>query len=106
MKTYSSREDLVSQRKRNLADAAAPNSLHRIPEAPLPSATQHPPAANALANGGRGLINGALAQKQQAYALIISCIFNIQNALLISDASHQICVFLPLKTREVNCEYC
>lgn len=54
VKPYSSHEDLGTQRKRNLADAAAPNSSHRIPEAPLPSATQHPPAADTLANGGGG----------------------------------------------------
>lgn len=42
-----------------------------VPKALLPSATQHPPAAYRLSNGGGGLINVAFAQKQRAYALII-----------------------------------
>lgn len=65
---------------------------------PLPSAAQHPPAAQGAGGGvGGGLINGSLAQQQQAYALIISSIFNIHNALLISDAPQQHCCFSTFK---------
>lgn len=74
----------------------------RFPKAPLPSAAQHPPAASTFTNGGGGLINGSLAQQQQAYALIISSIFNIHNALLISDAPQQHCCF-PLSRTGADC---
>lgn len=76
------------------ATEAAPNSCAEIPEGSAPSAAQHPPAASTFTNGGVGLINGSLAQQQPAYALIISSIFNIHNALLISDAPQQPRCFL------------
>lgn len=67
------------------------------PKAPPPSADQHPQAAKTLANRAGGLINGTLAQKQQAYALIISSIFNIHNASLHSVAPQQLWVFPHLR---------
>lgn len=81
------------QWKRNIADAAAPNSWHRIPEGSPAICSSTPTSSRYTRSRWWGLINGALARKQQAYALIISSIFNIHNALLISDAPQQHCFF-------------
>lgn len=68
------------------------------PKAPPPSAAHHPPAANRPAKRGGGWL---MEWKQQAYALIISSIFNIHNALLISDALQQYWGFFPY-VQELN----